>query len=74
SIADDLRMGMPVRSEMHPSVSLLVTDICKYTELCETTIPVQVENVGDTYLLVSGLQELPHHLCEVCRLALELLE
>ncbi|VDO40851.1 unnamed protein product [Haemonchus placei] len=94
NVAENLRMGLPIRSEMHPSVSLLVTDICKYTELCEATIPVQVffnsfrvfsefvvilqcvqvENVGDLYLLASGLDHVPNHLCEVCRLSLKLLD
>ncbi|KAK5985842.1 Guanylate cyclase, partial [Trichostrongylus colubriformis] len=87
NIADGLRMGVTIHSQMHPCVSMLVADICKFTELCESTIPVQVidilqdlyssfdkiiseyqvfkvENVGDTYLLASGLDEVPNHLCE----------
>uniref|UniRef100_A0A1I7WMU6 Guanylate cyclase domain-containing protein n=1 Tax=Heterorhabditis bacteriophora TaxID=37862 RepID=A0A1I7WMU6_HETBA len=74
SIADDLREGRTVRPQMHSSVSVLVADVCGFTALCESHIPIQVENVGDAYLIVSGIPELPHyeHLKEVCRIGIQL--
>ncbi|EYC10243.1 hypothetical protein Y032_0056g2633 [Ancylostoma ceylanicum] len=96
-VAEDLRQGIPICSVMHPSVSLMLADVCKFTELCESCIPVhiidilqdlyssfdkivsrfqafKVENVGDNYMLVSGLDEIPYHLAEVCKIAIEILE
>lgn len=95
-IAETLRMDLQIRPEMHNNVSVMVADVCRFTELCETTIPVQVieilqdlfssfddivsryeafkvENVGDGYLLVSGLEPTPYHLREVCRIALDII-
>ncbi|WKY05726.1 hypothetical protein Q1695_006156 [Nippostrongylus brasiliensis] len=96
-VAENLREELPIKPEMHTNVSVLVTDISKYTELCETTIPIhvinilqdlyssfdkivsehdafKVENVGDCYMLVSGLDDCPYHLREVCRISLEFLD
>ncbi|RCN53324.1 adenylate/guanylate cyclase catalytic domain protein [Ancylostoma caninum] len=96
-VAEDLRQGIPICSAMHPSVSLMLTDVCKFTELCDSCIPVhiidilqdlyssfdeivqrfqafKVENVGDNYMIVSGLDEIPYHLAEVCKIAIEILE
>ncbi|KAL6739861.1 hypothetical protein Aduo_013263 [Ancylostoma duodenale] len=96
-VAEDLRQGIPICSAMHPSVSLMLADVCKFTELCDSCIPVhiidilqdlyssfdeivsrfqafKVENVGDNYMIVSGLDEIPYHLAEVCKIAIEILE
>ncbi|CAJ0604150.1 unnamed protein product [Cylicocyclus nassatus] len=97
NIAEDLREGKQVSPVMHPCVSIMFGDICKFTELCESCIPVhvidilqdlyssfdqivskhnvfKVENVGDNYLLVSGLDGCNNHLEEICNMSLELVK
>ncbi|CAI4224363.1 unnamed protein product [Auanema sp. JU1783] len=96
-VAEALCDGQQLKPRLHPSVTILMVDVCQFSELCESCIPVhvleilqqlyssfdqiilkfkafKVENVGDAYLVVSGIPDLPDnlHLTEICRISLEL--
>ncbi|KAK6750844.1 hypothetical protein RB195_002672 [Necator americanus] len=54
-VAERLKLGQSVQPEGFDNVTVLFSDIVRFTQLSAKCMPLQVESIGDGYLCVSGL-------------------
>ncbi|KFM75114.1 Atrial natriuretic peptide receptor 1, partial [Stegodyphus mimosarum] len=73
-VADELKKGCHVKPEFFESVTIFFSDIVGFTELSAQSTPLQVETIGDAYMVASGLpvRNGNNHAREIARLALRL--
>ncbi|MEQ2198692.1 Nitrogen permease reactivator protein, partial [Xenoophorus captivus] len=76
SVADQLKRGESVQAEAFDSVTIYFSDIIGFTALSAESTPLQVETIGDAYMVVSGLpvRNGKQHGREVARMSLALLD
>uniref|UniRef100_A0A8C3IP23 Guanylate cyclase n=1 Tax=Chrysemys picta bellii TaxID=8478 RepID=A0A8C3IP23_CHRPI len=92
SVAEQLKRGETVQAEAFDNVTIYFSDIVGFTalsaestpmqvtgEICPRAVlppPLQVETIGDAYMVVSGLpvRNGKLHACEVARMSLALLD
>ncbi|KAI2652670.1 Atrial natriuretic peptide receptor 1 [Labeo rohita] len=76
SVAEQLKRGEMVQAEAFDSVTIYFSDIVGFTALSAESTPMQVETIGDAYMVVSGLpvRNGKLHAREIARMSLALLE
>ncbi|KTG47660.1 hypothetical protein cypCar_00002058 [Cyprinus carpio] len=76
SVAEQLKRGELVQAEAFDSVTIYFSDIVGFTALSAESTPMQVETIGDAYMVVSGLpvRNGKLHAREIARMSLALLE
>ncbi|CAH2106754.1 unnamed protein product [Euphydryas editha] len=75
TVAEALKRGEPVQAESYDCVTIYFSDIVGFTKLAATNTPMQVETIGDAYMVVGGLPErCSRHAAEVASLALHILD
>ncbi|XP_014663428.1 PREDICTED: atrial natriuretic peptide receptor 1-like [Priapulus caudatus] len=74
SVAEKLRIGQRVEPEAYDWVTIYFSDIVGFTALSASSSPMQVETIGDAYMVVSGLpvRNGDNHSAEISRMALRL--
>uniref|UniRef100_A0A8C7M8T7 Guanylate cyclase n=1 Tax=Oncorhynchus kisutch TaxID=8019 RepID=A0A8C7M8T7_ONCKI len=75
SVAEQLKRGETVQAEAFDSVTIYFSDIVGFTAISAESTPMQVETIGDAYMVVSGLpvRNGKLHGREIARMALALL-
>ncbi|CAG9813488.1 unnamed protein product [Phaedon cochleariae] len=75
-VAQQLMHGELVQPEQFECVTIYFSDIVGFTALCAKSTPMQVETIGDAYMVVSGLPErnADNHAKEIGLMALAILD
>ncbi|XP_076356119.1 atrial natriuretic peptide receptor 1-like isoform X2 [Tachypleus tridentatus] len=75
SVASQLIRGESVTAEAFDTVTIYFSDIVGFTELSAESTPMQVETIGDAYMVVSGLpvRNGTFHAREIARMSIALL-
>ncbi|KAK8383739.1 hypothetical protein O3P69_015888 [Scylla paramamosain] len=75
SVAESLKRGEQVPPESYDNVTIYFSDIVGFTLLSAQSTPLQVETIGDAYMVVSGLpiSNGDRHAAEIASMALKLL-
>ncbi|CAG9786392.1 unnamed protein product [Diatraea saccharalis] len=55
TVADALKRGERVQAESYDCVSIYFSDIVGFTRMAATNTPMQVETIGDAYMVVGGI-------------------
>ncbi|KAE9531372.1 hypothetical protein AGLY_010578 [Aphis glycines] len=74
SVASQLILGQSVVAETYDNVTIYFSDIVGFTSLSAQSTPLQVETIGDAYMVVSGLpvRNGNLHAREIARMSLAL--
>ncbi|VDI01664.1 atrial natriuretic peptide receptor A [Mytilus galloprovincialis] len=73
-VADKLSAGNSVEPESFSTVSIYFSDIVGFTVIASMSTPLQVETIGDAYMVVSGLpvRNGNNHIREISNMALDI--
>ncbi|CAC5381930.1 ANPRA [Mytilus coruscus] len=76
SVAEDLKAGKQVKAEQFDEATIYFSDIVGFTTICASSTPIEVETIGDAYMLASGLPKRngSRHIREIADCALNILE
>ncbi|KAK7925552.1 hypothetical protein WMY93_007862 [Mugilogobius chulae] len=75
SVAQALKLGKPVKPEHFDEVTLYFSDIVGFTTISALSEPIEVETIGDAYMVASGVPNRngTRHAAEMANMSLDIL-